>query len=412
MMAPFHFGPESEGFVMHRYFTCLNISLAFALCLIPLGCSPESAAPPPEPPKVSVLHPEQREISNNLEFNGWLQADKTQEVRSRVRGHVAKVHFTDGQTVKKGDPLFEIDPRPFQAALDGAKAQVTAADAALKLAKAEHERNSFLIGKGAVSQQEFDISFAKQGVSAAEKLKAERAVDRAQLDLEYSHITADQDGRISKAELTEGNLVNAGGSDPLLTTITTVDPIRLYFNIDERTVQDFARRLGVEGKSLSEVLSQIKDKQTPFTFALDGEKSFAHKGTLTFGDNRIDPSTGTMQVYGTVDNKDGSLTPGARVRVRLPYDKPATSLLVPETSILADQDKRYILIVDDKNVARRRNITLGVLTDDSMRAFQPTDKPVEGENPAEWWVIVDNLQRVRINYPVEPQKPGKAKEGG
>jgi len=358
------------------------------------------------------MQPEQRETVNNLEFNGWLQADKVQEVRSRVRGHVAKVHFTDGQTVKKGDPLFEIDPRPFQAAFDGAKAQVAAADATFKLAKAEHERNAFLLGKGAVAQQEFDVSFAKQGVSAAEKLKAERAVDRAQLDLDYSHITADQDGRISKAELTEGNLVNAGSSDPLLTTITSFDPIRLYFNVDERTVQDYARRLGVEGKSLTEVLAQMKDTKIPFTFELDGEKGFSHKGTLTFSDNRIDPSTGTLQVYGTVPNKDGFFTPGARVRVRLPYGKASASLLVPETSILADQDKRYVLIVDDKNMARRRNVTLGVLADDSMRAIQPADKLDEGENPAEWWVIVDNLQRVRINYPVDPQKPGKVKEGG
>jgi RND family efflux transporter MFP subunit len=358
------------------------------------------------------MQPEQRETVNNLEFNGWLQANKVQEVRSRVRGHVAKVHFTDGQTVKKGDPLFEIDPRPFQTVLDAAKAQVVAADATLKLAKAEHERNAFLLSKGAVAQQEFDVSLAKQGVAAADKLKAERAVDRAQLDLDYSHIAADQDGRISKAELTEGNLVNAGGSDPLLTTITSVDPIRLYFNVDERTVQDYARRLGVEGKSLTEVLAQMKDTKIPFTFELDGEKGFAHKGTLTFSDNRIDPSTGTLQVYGTVPNKDGFFTPGARVRVRLPYDKAAASLLVPETSILSDQDKRYVLIVDDKNTARRRNVTLGLLTDDSMRAIQPADKPAEGENPAEWWVIVDNLQRVRINYPVDPQKPGKAKEGG
>jgi RND family efflux transporter MFP subunit len=397
---------------MRRYYASLLEIPTLALCIFIAGCSQEPAAPAPEAPKVSVLHPEQREITNNLEFNGWLQADKIQEVRSRVRGHVAKVYFKDGDKVKKGDPLFDIDPRPFQASLDAMKAQVVAAEATLKLAKAEHERNSFLLGKGAVSQQEFDVSFAKQGVAAADKLKAERAVDRAQLDLEYSHITADQDGRVGKAELTEGNLVNAGGSDPLLTTINAIDPIRLHFNVDEDTVQEYARRVGKEGRNLTDALAELKGAKAPFTFSLGNDKSFSHQGTLTFGDNQVNPGTGTMALYGTVENKDGFLMPGTRVRIRLPFGKPAPTLLVPETAILSDQDKRYVLIVDDKNNARRRNITLGVLTDDSMRAFQPADKLAEGENAAEWWVIVDNLQRVRINYPVEPQKPGKAKEGG
>jgi RND family efflux transporter MFP subunit len=400
------FQPESvRGIVMRRQFTCLLENAALALCIFVAGCSREPAAPAPEAPKVSVMHPEQREITTNLEFNGWLQANKIQEVRSRVRGHIDKVHFKDGQTVKKGELLFEIDPRPYQAALDGAKAQVAAADAAVKLAKAEHARNSFLIDKGAVSQQEFDVSFAKVGVTAAEKIKGERAVDRAQLDLDYSRVTAEIAGRISKAELTEGNLVNAGGSDPLLTTITSVDPIRVSFNVDEQTVQNYAHMLGKEGRSLTEALAELKDTKVPFTFALGNDKDFTHHGVLTFTDNRIDSSTGTIPTYGTVENKNGDLTPGARVRVRLPFGKPVKSLLVPETAILADQDKRYVLIIDDKNSARRRNVTLGALTDDSMRAIQPADKLTEGEDAAEWWVIVDNLQRVRINYPVDPQKP-------
>jgi len=384
---------------------CLAKSGLIAICIMVLGCKQEPAAPAPEAPKVSVMHPEQREITNYVEFNGWLQPEKIQEVRSRVRGHIAKVHFTDGQMVKKGDLLFEIDPRPLQATLEAAKSQVVSADATLKLAKAEHERNAFLVNKGAVSQQEFDISFAKQGVAAADKLKAEKAVDRAQLDLDYSRITAEIDGRISKAELTEGNLVNAGGSDPLLTTIKTIDPIRLYFNVDEATFQEYARRMGKEGKNVAESLAGLKGTPTQFTFAEGNDKNFSNKAILTFADNQIDPSTGTMTVYGTVENKTGSFQPGGRVRVRLPFGKPGASLLVPETSVLSDQDKRYILIVDNEKNARRRNITLGALTDDSMRAFQPADKLAEGENPAEWWVIVDNLQRVRINYAVDPQKP-------
>jgi RND family efflux transporter MFP subunit len=397
---------------MPRYLTCFPTNFVVASCFIAIGCNHEPAAPTPEAPKVSVMHPEQREITNHLEFNGWFQADKVQEVRSRVRGHIANVHFENGDMVKKGDPLFEIDARPFQAALDAAKAQVVSTEASLKLANAEHERNAFLIGKGAVSQQEFDISLAKKGVAAAEKLKAEQAVKRAELDLEYAHIKAEQDGRISKAQLTEGNLVNAGGSDPLLTTIMTIDPIRLYFNVDEATFQEYARRMGKQGKNVAESLAGLKGTPVPFTFAEGNDKNFSNKGTLSFVDNQVDPSTGTMAVYGTVENKNGSFQPGERVRVRLPFGKPTASLLVPETSILADQAKRYVMIVNDKNTAVRRNVTLDALTDDSMRVIKPADTLAEGENAAEWWVIVDNLQRVRINYPVIPEQPGKAKEGG
>jgi RND family efflux transporter MFP subunit len=242
------------------------------------------------------------------------------------------------------------------------------------------------------------------------------------LDLEYSHIKAEIGGRVSQARLTEGNLVNAGGSDPLLTTIVSIDPTRVYFNVDERSLIRYAKNLSGGGKKLrtkaktiTEALTNIKDLEGNFTFALDGEKEFTHKGKLVFGDNRIDPTTGTMVLYGTVDGPGGAYLPGARVRVRIPIGKPYQALLVPETAVLADQDKRYVLIVDEKtpsegaeNAVRRRNVTLGTLTDDGMRSVTPADKLQEDESPAQWWVVVDNLQRARLNYPVDPQKPQSA----
>ncbi len=357
-----------------------------------------------EAPKVTVMHPASKELTNSVEFNGWMQPEKIQEVRSRVRGHIKKVHFTDGQIVKQGDLLFEIDPRPFQASMDAAKAQVKSAEAQLDLANREATRTRPLVATGAATAAEYDVLLAKQGVAAAEKKKAETGVEHANLDLEYSRITADIGGRIGKAELTEGNLVNAGGSDPLLTTIVKTDPIRVFFNVDERSLQRYAQNAKIGGKNVTELLANLKDEAIGFTFALEGESGFKHTGKLTFSDNRIDPDTGTIQLYGTVPNKDGFFVAGARVRVRLSTGKPIPSLLVPETAILADQDKRYILIADDKNVAKRRNVTLGTLTDDSMRAIQPADKLAEGEKPENWWVMVDNLQRVRLNYPIDPQK--------
>jgi RND family efflux transporter MFP subunit len=350
----------------------------------------------------------QRELTNYAEFNGWLQADRKQEVRARVRGHIKKIGFNDGDRVTKGQMLFEIDPRPFEAEIAVAKAQVNSADAQLTLATREVARIGPLVTTGAASQQEYDVWLAKQKVAVAEKARAETEVKRAQLNLEYSKITADQNGRIGQAELTEGNLVNAGGSDPLLTTIVSITPIRVAFNLDERSLQFYARGVKAAGKNVSEMLANIKDQKIDFKFELEGETGFPHTARLAYGGNEIDPKTGTVELYGLVDNENEFFQPGSRVRVRLPIGKPSPALLVPDTAILADQDKRYVLIADEKNVVRRRNVTLGVLTDDKMRAIQPADKLQEGENPENWWVLVDNLQRARLNDPIDPQKPGQS----
>jgi multidrug efflux system membrane fusion protein len=384
--------------------------IAGLMCLLPIvlvGCAKEGPSGAGEAPRVSVMHPARQELTNSEEFNGWMQPDKIQEVRSRVRGHIKAVHFKNGDNVKKGELLFEIDPRPFEASLAAAKARVKSADAQLELANKEVARLSPLVATGAASKQDFDVAVAKQQVASAEKAKEQTAVDQANLDLEYSRISADVSGRIGKAELTEGNLVNAGGSDPLLTTIVANDPIRIYFNVDERSLLFYARSVKAAGKNMSELLAALKDSQVEFSFALEGERGFPHKARLAFSDNRIDPNTGTLQFYGVVPNPDGFFQAGSRVRVRLPVGKPYPALLIPDTAILSDQDKRYVLIADDKNLARRRNVTLGVLTDDGMRAIEPADKLPEGEKAEDWWVIVDNLQRVRLNDPVDPQKPSQ-----
>jgi RND family efflux transporter MFP subunit len=385
------------------------IGMLLPLTVALTGCNSEPPAATPEAPKVSVLHPEARTLTDSEEFNGWLAPDKRVEVRARVRGHIKKVHFTDGQIVKKDALLFELDPRPFEADIGRDKDKLRVYEAQKVAADKEEARLRALEKKGGASTQQVEKAEADAKALDASISGAKNEIARAELELEYSRITADIGGRISKAELTEGNLVNAGGSDPLLTTIVSIDPIRVYFNVDERSLQRYAKNLGAMGRKLTDVLAALKDVKSNFTFALDGETDFSHKGALSFGDNRIDPTTGTIQVYGIVDNKDGIFVPGARVRVRLPIGKDYAALLVPETAILADQDKRYVLIVDDKNTARRRDVTLGRLTDDGRRAILPADKLAEGEKMENWWVIVDNLQRVRINYPVDPQKPEPTK---
>jgi RND family efflux transporter MFP subunit len=379
----------------------------FTIVIFPLivGCASEPATIAPEAPKVTVMRPVQRELSDHEEFNGWMAADQTVEVRSRVRGHIHKVYFTDGAYVKKGDPLFELDPRPFQAEIGKARDNLRIFEAQKTAADKEEARLRLLETKGGASVQQVEKAEADALALAAQISGAQNEIDRTELELEYSRITADIAGRVGKAELGEGNLVNAGGSDPLLTTIVSVDPIRLYFNVDERSMLRYAKSVGEAGGNLSDLLAHLKDRQATFAFALDGEAGLTHEGRLTFGDNRVDPSTGTMQVYGLVPNANGMFVPGSRVRVRLTIGKPYTATLVPDTAILADQDKRYVLTVDDKQTARRRNVTLGAIADDGMRAVLPADKLAEGESAAEWRVIVDNLQRARLNYPVEAMAP-------
>jgi len=369
--------------------------------VVATGCGEPPAAAPPQTPRVTVMHPEQRELSDHEEFNGRMVAEKTVEVRSRVRGHIKKIDFTDGQYVKKGDLLFELDPRPFLAEIGRMQDTLKVYEAQKNAADKEEARLRLLQAKGGASVQQVEKAEADSLALAAQISATKNEIISKELDLEYSRITADIDGRVSSAQLSEGNLVNAGGSDPLLTTIVSVDPIQVNFNVDERSLQRYAQSVGARGEKLSDLLANLKDRQASFTFALDGEKGFDHEGVLRFGDNRVDTSTGTIQMYGIVPNAEGMFVPGSRVRVRLTIGKPYLAMLVPDTAILSDQDKRYVLIADDKNVVRRRNVTLGAITDDGMRAILPAEKLADGEQVGEWEVIVDNLQRARLNYPVD-----------
>jgi RND family efflux transporter MFP subunit len=388
----FHLAPFSSALCAH-------------LAVFIAGCSEPPAAQSPEAPKVSVMLPAERQLSDHEEFNGWMEADHTVEVRARVYGHIQKIHFINGQYVKAGDLLFELDPRPFKAEIGRTEDTLKVYEAQKTAADKEEARLRILLTKGGASVQQVEKAEADALALAAQISATQNEIARANLELEYSRITADIDGRIGKAELSEGNLVNAGGSDPLLTTIVSVDPIRCYFNVDERSMLRYAKSAGAEGGNLSDLLANMQDRQAPFKFALDGETEFLHDGTLRFGDNRVDPGTGTIQVYGLVPNADGKFVPGSRVRVRLTIGQPYDALLVPDTAILADQDKRYVLIVDAEKTVRRRNVLLGAITDDGMRAVRPADKLVDGETIAQWQVIVDNLQRARLNYPVEITMP-------
>ena len=201
------------------------------------------------PPAVTVSQPIAREVTNYDEYDGRIAAMKTVEVRARLRGHLQNILFKDGQFVKKGEPLFEIDPRPYKAALDAALATKASADASLQLAKAEYTRVQGLVQRKAASREELDVHFAKQATSKADQQKAEAEIERARLDVNFCSIKAEIDGRISRPLITEGNLVNAGGGDTLLTTIVSTNPMYVYFPVDERSVIRYRRDYGKNGST-------------------------------------------------------------------------------------------------------------------------------------------------------------------
>lgn len=377
------------------------------LALVPMlwlpmlpGCSPAVAEPAPEPPKVTVAHPEQRTLINYDEYNGWTEASATVEVRARVRGHIDKVDFVDGQFVKTGDLLFELDPRPFQSEIDRAKEQVTIAQAQQEAALKEEERQLDLQSKKAATKSDVERAIAQRKTWDAQINSANEEVKRRELDLTYARITAPISGKIGRAMMTAGNLVNAGGSDPLLTTIVSVDPIRVYFAVDERALLKY-RNENRPGSAGTGEGNPLKDSQVPFEFRLETDDSFVNKGVLDFADNRIDPQTGTIEVRGECANPDGKLLPGSRVRVRVPVSGEHSALLVPDAAILSDQDKKYLLCLNAENVVVRRDVELGRLLDDGMRVILPAAKP-EDSLATDDWIIVLGLQRARVNYPVQP----------
>lgn len=360
-----------------------------------VACSRQAAPEKPkEAPRVTVGHPVARELVDEDEYNGWLAASDTSEVRSRVRGHIQKVHFKDGDMVEKGQLLFELDPRPFQVEISQAQAEAKALEAQKVAAEKDVARYGELVKTGAASRQQLDKAVADVGAYDAQIAAKMEDAKRFELDLVYAKITAELAGKIGKANLTAGNLVNAGGSDPLLTTIVAIDPIFVYFQVDERALQQYqkigARRRGDNRQA------PLRELKIPFSFGLDTEKGYPHQGTLDFADNKVVEGTGTIEVRGVADNKQRLFIPGSRVRVRLPVSDKYSAVLVPDTAVNTDQKQKYLIVVDQEKVAKRQNVSLGRLLDDGMRVV------LEPELAPDAWIITEGMERARVNYPVEP----------
>lgn len=375
--------------MIHR--TMQKLPVLLFLCAAG-ACKPHAAGPAaaPPPPAVTVAVPIQREVVEQDEYTGRTEAVETVEIRPRVTGYLESVHFLDGDLVKKGDLLFTIDARPYQATLDHAKAELQRARTSLELAASEWKRVENVGSNGAVAQEEIEQRKLKQSTAEADVHASEAAVAAAQLDVEYTQITAPISGRISRKLLSEGNVVNAGPvNGTLLTTIVSVDPMYCYIDANEQAVLKYIH-LARTGERTS-----ARDQKIPARFALSDEKEFTHEAIVDFVDNRIDPTTGTMRARIVFDNKDGRMVPGLFVRVRIPGSGKYQALLIDDQAIGTDLNQRFVLTVDDKNVVHYVPVELGPIID-GLRVVRSGLEP--GSK-----IIVNGLQRSRPGAPVTPQ---------
>lgn len=338
----------------------------------------------PPPAAVSVAKPVERDIVDQLEFTGTTRSVEAVDVRARVTGYLLKLAFEDGAEVKQGDLLFVIEPAPFEAALDSAKAAEQRAAASLELAEADLKRTEPLVQRGALTGQELDLKRANVATAQADVASARAALRQAELNLAYTQITAPISGRVSRHLVDVGNLVQPG--ETVLTRVESTDPIHVYFSVSEADVMQF---LNSGGGSSSNA------ERPTLYLGLAGEEGYPHEGRLDFTELGVDPQTGTQMRRGSFPNADGRLVPGLFARVRLPLGTPRRGLMIPDRAIATDQRGEYVLVVGEKNIVEYRPVELGMRVAD-MRV-------VTAGVAAEEWIVVNGLQRARPGAEVKPE---------
>lgn len=351
--------------------------------------SPPPATPPP--PQVKVVQPVVREITEWDEYTARLDAVESVEVRPRVSGYLQSIHFQDGSMVKKGDLLFLIDPRPYDAALHRTQADAELAKSRLDLARRNFDRATHLLASHAISQEESDIRQSTMRQAEAAVAEAQAAVDAAKLDVEFTQIRAAVAGRVGRKLVTEGNLINGGlgTQGTLLTTIVSLDPIYAYFEADEASVLKY-NRLARSGQRPSS-----REYKNPVRVALADEKGFPHPGVMDFVDNQVDRGTGTVVGRALLPNPDLSLLPGLFARLQLPGSGQYQATLLPDESIQSDQAQKFVFVVDGEGKAQYRAVKVGPLVD-GLRVVR------EGLAPEDR-VVVSGLQRVKPGVTVDAQ---------
>ncbi|MFO1205029.1 MAG: efflux RND transporter periplasmic adaptor subunit [Burkholderiales bacterium] len=361
------------------------LAVALSLALAACGKAPEAHPHEPSgPPPVSVAPALEKQIVETDEFPGRIEAIDHVEVRARVTGYIQSVHFKSGAEVKKGDLLFLIDPRPFEAIVAQAQATLVNTRAQLDLARTVLARNEALLAERATSKREYDEAAAAVRSLEAQLRANQAALDTARLNLSYTRVTAPVSGRVGKAEITPGNLVQGEvPNSPVLTTVVSMHPIYASFEVDEGA---FLKYIG-----------RSRGGTLPVAVGLADESGFPHEGKLEFVDNRVDPQSGTVRMRAVLDNQSGRFTPGLFARVKIGNAaQPRAAVLVTDRAIGTDQSKRFVLVVNGENKAEYREVKLGRIVD-GLRVIESGLKPGE-------LVVVNGLQRVRPGAPVTPEQ--------
>ncbi|MEZ0603409.1 efflux RND transporter periplasmic adaptor subunit [Paraburkholderia sp. IW21] len=342
-----------------------------------------SPAAPTIVPEVDVATVVQKTITDWQSYSGRLEAVEKVDVRSQVPGTIVSVNFKDGALVKKGDTLFVIDPRPYAAEVDRAEAQLAAAQARTGYTQSDWERAQRLLADNAIAKRDYDEKQNAAREASANLKAAQAAVETARINLGYTKIVAPVAGRVSRAEITVGNVVSAGASSAPLTTLVSVSPIYASFDADEQTYLQY--------------LSRAKDgRKVPVELGLADESGYSRSGTIESVDNRLDTSSGTIRVRARFDNQDGALIPGLYARVKVGGSEPHPALLIDDAAVGTDQDKKFVLVVDQSNHVVYREISVG--------SMQGNLRVVKGGLQATDRIVVNGIQRVRPGDSVRAHK--------
>jgi multidrug efflux system membrane fusion protein len=368
--------------------TAFTRAILMAGMLALAACGP-SDPPAPKPPAVTVAKPIRKTVTDWDEFTGRFEATDQVDVRARVSGYLQTIAFKDGSMVKKGDLLFIIDPRPYEAALKRAQAALTSAQSRVVQSGRDYGRSQELLKAGNVAATINDQRQAQTQQAQADVQAAEAQIQSDALNLEFTHVIAPISGRISRKYVSEGNLVSGGDSATLLTTIVSLDPIDFYFDADEISYLKYTRL------SLAGLRPSSRDVANPVMIATSDETEFKHEGRMDFVDNSLDRNTGTMRGRALVPNSNYFFTPGQFGRVRLLGSAPYEALLIPDEAVSTDQSRKIVFVVGPDNVVQAHEVKLGRVFD-GLRAITDGLK-------ADDTVVISGLQRLRVGSPVTPQ---------
>ena len=353
--------------------------LAAAVLTACSGSHAEEAGMPP-PPSVSAAPVLVKQVSQWDDFSGRVEAVESVELRPRVSGYIDKVNYVEGQEVKKGDVLFTIDARSYRAELDRATAELNRARTQAQVSRSEADRARRLSDQQAISTETWEQRRAVSEQALAQVQAAQAAVDAARLNMEFTQVRAPINGRAGRAMVTAGNLVTAGDSASVLTTLVSLDKVHVYFDADEGTFLRYAQ-MARKGERPSE-----RDSELPVKVGLSGETGYPHEGKVDFLDNQVTRSTGTIRVRALLDNADRAFTPGLFARVQLLGSGQFQAMLIDDKAVLTDQDRKFVYVVDKDNKAQRRDIQLG-RNADGLRIVEQGLKA--GDR-----VIIDGVQKV------------------